>query len=287
MHDFVKIVYDTELPYKAIIFSSLLVYLCIASFLRFDRLKRLHVRFHECSSQGTFSAMTVDDAFAIHDELVHREFPLVFSTATMFALFKTYGIPSISGLLLATGQLCNSATAPKRNADTGALLLEAVLNPPTSERATAALARINHMHRHYRKMSKISDSDLVYTLSLFALEPSRWISRFEWRKLSDLELCAIGLCWKSIGEALEVPFDSILSHYPSGSKARNGLEWLNELSQWSQNYEEAHMIPAMSNKRLADSTFELILWKMPSSFHEIGRKIIATLLDDKLRESML
>lgn len=155
MNDFLKIVNllpgDYEPPIKTVLFSTLLVYLCIASLLRFDRLKRMHGRFHHCSSRETFSRMTVDDAFAIHDELVHREFPLVFSTATMFALFKTYGIPSISGLLVATGQLCNGATAPKRNADTGALLREAVLNPPTSERATIAIARINHMHRHYRK----------------------------------------------------------------------------------------------------------------------------------------
>lgn len=231
--------------------------------------------------------MTVDDAFAIHDELVHREFPLVFSTATMFALFKTYGIPSISSLLLATGQLCNRATAPKRNADTGALLLEAVLNSPTFERATTALARINLMHRHYRKMGKIHDSDLVYTLSLFALEPSRWVSRFEWRNLSDLELCAIGTFWKSIGEALEVPFDNVLSSFSSKNEFANGLEWLNDLSEWSRAYEELHIIPATSNKKLANSTFEIILWKMPRSFHGIGRNILATLLDDNLRESML
>lgn len=286
MNDFIKFVHETELSYKAICFSGLLAYLCIASFLRFNRLKRLHGRFRY-SPQEMFSRMTVDDAFAIHDELVHREFPLIFSTATMFALFKTYGIPSISGLLLATAQLCNDNTAAKRNADTGALLLEAVLNPPTSKRATTALARINHMHRHYRKMSKISDSDLVYTLSLFALEPSRWVSRFEWRKLSDLELCAIGTFWKNIGEALEVPFGDLLPSCSPGKEVRNGLEWLNELSKWSQTYEEAHMIPALSNKRLADSTFKIILWKMPSSLHGFGRKILATLLDDKLRESML
>lgn len=274
---------DIKLPYQMILFSSLLAYLCIVSFFRFDRLKRLHGRFHYSSCGASFSKMTVDDAFAVHDELVHREFPLVFSTATMFALFKTYGIPSISGLLLATGQLCNGATAPKRNADTGALLLEAVLNPPTSERAATALARINHMHRHYRKVGTIKDSDLLYTLSLFALEPSRWISRFEWRKLSDLELCAIGTFWKSIGEALEVPFDDL----PSSMSGKDGLEWLNELSEWSRTYEEAHMVPAISNKRLADSTFEMILWKMPSSLHGIGTNILATLLEDKLRESML
>lgn len=295
MNHFTEMAYSLaekqDLPYKMIFFSTLLAYLCTVSFLRFDRLKRLHSRFHYSSSRETFSKMTVNDAFAIHDELVHREFPLVFSTATMFALFKTYGIPSISGLLLATGQLCNGATSAKRNADTGALLLEAVLNPPSSERAITALARINHMHRYYRKMGKIRDSDMLYTLSLFALEPSKWIERYEWRKLSDLELCAIGTFWKSIGEALEVPFDELpsssFSSSSSGKKVRSGLEWLNELSEWSRTYEEAHMVPAMSNKRLADSTFEIILWKMPRSLHGIGRNLLATLLDDNLRESML
>lgn len=136
-------------------------------------------------------------------------------------------------------------------------------------------------------MGKIKDSDLLYTLSLFALEPSRWVSRFEWRKLSDLELCAIGTYWKSIGKALEVPFDDLPSSSSSGKQVQNGLEWLNELSEWSRTYEEAHMIPAMSNKRLADSTFGFILWKVPSSLHGIGRNILATLLDDNLRESML
>lgn len=196
---------------------------------------------------------------------------------------QTYGIPSISSILVATGQLSDKDTAPKRNADTGALLLEAVLNPPTSERAITAITRINYIHRHYRKVGKIRDSDLLYTLSLFALEPARWVSRFEWRTLSDMELCAIGTFWKSLGEALEVPFDEL----SKSASEKDGLGWLNELSAWSRAYEDANMVPANSNKRLAYSTFELILWKMPRSLHGIGRKILATLLDDKLRESML
>ena len=279
----------SNIPYKTLFFSTLLAYLCTVSLLRFNRLKNFHRQFDHSFSQKSLSKMTVDEAFTIHDSLVHLEFPTIFSTATMFALFKTYGIPSISNLLVTTGQLCNSSTVPKRNADTGALLLEAVLNPPSSERATAALARINYMHRHYRKMKKIRDADLLYTLSLFALEPSRWVKRFEWRELSDLELCAVGTFWKSIGEALEVPFDELLAFISSSKKREvlNGLEWLNALSEWSRAYEETHMVPAVSNKRLADSTFDMILWKIPSSFHGIGRNLLATLLEKKLRESMM
>lgn len=162
------------------------------------------------------------------------------------------------------------------------------------------------MHRHYRRLGKISDSDLLYTLSLFALEPSRWVSRFEWRELTDLELCAVGTLWRNLGEALEVPFGELPSFAPLSSsvgdyvddgaekvkaketeKEIDGLQWLEELRVWSQAYEEKHMVPADSNKRLADSTLRLILWKLPSSLHGIGKNILATLLEDKLREAML
>jgi hypothetical protein len=141
------------------------------------------------------------------------------------------------------------------------------------------------MHRHYRQLGKIADSDLLYTLSLFALEPARWISRYEWRTLSDLELCAVGTLWKALGDALEIPSDELLSNF--SAEKRNGIEWLNALDEWSRNYEAAHMVPATSNKRLADSTFKLILFKLPSRFHGFGRNLLATLLDDKLREAMM
>ena len=157
------------------------------------------------------------------------------------------------------------------------------------------------MHRHYRngkrKRNKIEDADLLYTLSLFALEPARWVARFEWRQLSELELCAIGTLWRNLGEALEVPFGELggcASHEDEEKedvkvkmKEVDGLRWLEELNVWSRAYEEKHMVPAASNKRLADSTLELMLWKLPRSMHGIGKNILATLLDDKLREAML
>jgi hypothetical protein len=48
-----------------------------------------------------------------------------------FALFKTYGIPSISKLLVATGKLSASETASKCAADTGVVITE-VLQYSTS-----------------------------------------------------------------------------------------------------------------------------------------------------------
>lgn len=186
--------------------------------------------------------------------------------------------------MVATGQLVNDTSASKRYADTGALLLEAVLNRPTSDRAIAAIARINYLHDRHRKHGKITEPDLLYTLSLFALEPSSWVPRFEWRHLTDMELCAIGTLWKSLGEAFDIPY-TLLPSSPSGWA--NGLDWLDELGEWSRVYQEKKMVPAVSNKRLADSTFQILLWMLPGPLKGVGKNLVAALLEDRLREAMM
>ncbi len=77
----------TFLHYQTILLPSLIAYLALVRFFRYHRLKKLHQRFRY-PSRESFSKMTFDDAFAIHDELVHLEFPRIMGTATMFALFK-------------------------------------------------------------------------------------------------------------------------------------------------------------------------------------------------------
>ena len=46
-------------------------------------------------------------------------------------------------------------------------------------------------NRIYQKQGLISNDDLLYTLALFAIEPWRWIDQFEWRTLTDMEVCAL------------------------------------------------------------------------------------------------
>lgn len=52
-------------------------------------------------------------------------------------------------------------------------------------------ARMNYLHSLYQRSGKISNDDMLYTLSLFILEVERWIRLYEWRKLTDMELCAL------------------------------------------------------------------------------------------------
>jgi hypothetical protein len=101
---------------------------------------------------------------------------------------------------------------------------------------------------------------MLYTLSLFALEPIRWISRFEWRCLTDLELCASDTYWKSMGDATEISY-SILPSHKSGW--RDGLHWLKEIKEWSLAYESDHMKFAKSNEQLANAYLDILFLNLP------------------------
>ena len=104
---------------------------------------------------------------------------------------RTYGIPSISRLLVETKQFSDVEFAGRRTTDTGILIGEFLERHPTSERANSAIARMNYLHGMYQKAGKITNDDMLYTLSLFILEPERWIRMYEWRSLTPMEICAL------------------------------------------------------------------------------------------------
>ena len=112
-------------------------------------------------------------------------------TDLVLAIYRTYGIPSISKLLVHTRQLSTRQHVGKRYADTSVLIQEFTVNPPDSERALDATARMNYIHSIYQRKGLISNDDMLYTLSLFALEPVRWVNKYEWREFTDLEVCAM------------------------------------------------------------------------------------------------
>jgi hypothetical protein len=197
---------------------------------------------------------------------------------------QTYGIPTISNVLTKTGQFANPENTLKRYADTGALVGEIIGNSPTSERAFASLARTRFLHSSYRASGKILDQDMLFTLALFALQPIKFIARFEWRELSDLERCAIGTFWKSVGDGLGIPFDAL----PSGKSGfRDGIHWLDELNAWSESYEANFMVPDPKNREMADQTTGVLLYTLPKAAHRAGFQFVSFMMDDRLRKAML
>ena len=142
---------------------------------------------------------------------------------------------------------------------------------------------MNYLHGRYRKSGKISDSDMLYTLSLFVLEPIRWTRRFEWRELAEVERCAMGTYWRFMGDVMDIPFTALQSH---NSGWTDGLHFLDELEAWSLAYEAEHMLPAETNKAVAKGTIDIALYLLPKRLHAAGLDFVSSLLEPRLRKAM-
>ena len=143
---------------------------------------------------------------------------------------------------------------------------------------------MNFLHAPYQKSGKITNDDFLYTLGIFALEPSRWINRYEWRRMSDVEMCACGTYWKNMGDAMGIPYTKL----PSSAKGwQDGLHWIEELREWGDAYEEAHMVPAKTNKQLADSQLDVLFPDWPARYRDPCKMILTVLIGDRLRCSMM
>ncbi|CAD0107687.1 unnamed protein product, partial [Aureobasidium uvarum] len=253
-------------------------YLLTVAYLRNQRKHQKHQQYDHKS----LSELTLAQAQEIQLYIFELEFPFLAQKALEFALFRTYGIPSISSLLMQTKQLSTKQHASKRMVDTAILMMEVIINPPASDRSAEALARTNFLHSLYG--GKISNEDLLYTLSLFLLEPIRWIERFEWRQLTEMEIAAMGLFWLKVGQGMRIDF-SCLPGEKSGWK--DGLQFTRELEAWCDEYEEKYMVPAQSNKDTADCTTELLLYAVPAAYKDAGRRVVSALMDKRLRRAML
>ncbi|EST07852.1 protein of unknown function DUF2236 [Kalmanozyma brasiliensis GHG001] len=284
------------------------VYLACVRIQRFSRYKHIHKRYgtrYALPSTGADpgkprmidSYKGVRDAQRIVRLSAAMDVPFVFTKSLEFALFRTYGIPTISSLLLHTGQLGKAENAGRRYVDTAGLIQAFMTYPvprldlpdggeadstklegdnwelfgedPHDPRSSIALARVNYLHGRWK--SKISNDDLLYTLSTFIIEPAKWIDRYEWRPLSALEKEALFALFYHIGRCMGI------ADIP---------ETLDELMEWSVTYEKNYMRFQECNKEVADHTTNLLMYALPSCLHGFARNLVSSLMDDRLREAM-
>ena len=89
--------------------------------------------------------------------------------------------------------------------------------------------------------------------------------------MNEMEMCACGTFWKNMGDTMEISY----TKRPSSAKGwRDGLHWLKEVEEWSDNYETVHMVPADSNKQLADSQYSTLLPKWPVEYRHVYKKMV-------------
>ena len=166
------------------------------------------------------------------------EFPFDTTRALEVALFRTFAVPSIAGLLAQTGEF--TQRPQKRYDDTDLLLSEMLEHGYDSERGRAALRRLNRLHGRF----PISNADYLYVLSTFIYEPVRWITRFGWRPLVEQERQATYVYWREVGRRMGI------KDIPPSYAA---------FEQYNRDYERDHFRYSEANARVAGSTRRMFL----------------------------
>lgn len=183
---------------------------------------------------------------------------------------------------MATGQ-SSQKNAPKRAVDTNILLMEAQTNHVESDRYLRAIARMNYLHERYRKAGKILDDDMLHTLGSGMTEIIRFVNDYEWRKLTDVELCALGVWHRALGDAMKIPYTTLPSHDKGWV---DGFQFARELEHWVVQYEARVAVNTPSNSAFVDRYMEAKTGRVHPVFKSLLRQIVSADLDDTMRESM-
>jgi hypothetical protein len=206
------------------------------------------------------------DFHEIYRILAAHEFPWDMTQALSFALYRTYAVPSIGGLLYSTGEL--TGRTQKRYDDT-ALLLDAVLEHGFgSAEGRTALRRVNQMHGRYA----ISAEDMRYVLSTFVVMPIRWLEEFGWRPLTEHERVATAHYYRELGRHLGIR-DLPATHQ--------------EFAAYLDRYEREHFAYDERARAVSDATLALMATFPPSHLapRAVARRFAVALMDDPLREA--
>ncbi|KNG84932.1 hypothetical protein ANOM_006406 [Aspergillus nomiae NRRL 13137] len=254
-------------------------YVMAVQYFRFQRCDRIESKFRRT---GRLSSMTVKEAHDIMRQLRELEFPFALRSSTKMTTLKTASVPTVADLFVATGQRSEKNNT-KRAADTEVIMNEIHDREAGSDAHVMAFARMNYIHSRYRKAGKILDEDMLHTLGSAVVDVFRSIEKYEWRQLSDVEKCAVGVFYRSMGEAMEIPFHLL----PSGKTGfTDGIHFAQELCDFTVEYEKTAAKPTQSTLFISRRLMSLETANYPSILRPVVEHIIATRLDEHIRVSM-
>ena len=196
---------------------------------------------------------------------VPYEFPWLTRKALEFALFRSFGAPSISKILDRTGQFRDHGQ--RRFDDTALLIAELVENGYDSPRGRQAIRMMNRFHRPHH----IRNGDMLYVLSTFIFEPILWIDKYGWRKLLPT-----GKDWRT-----SISGGKWASAWPS----KTSPETLEAFAHFQQEYERENYGYHPANRRVAEATIAVMQDWYPRLPYQGARWAFYSLLNDTLRRA--
>ncbi|KAF5518848.1 Mycophenolic acid synthesis protein B [Colletotrichum aenigma] len=276
----ITVAMPATLPTLSMLLSLLAGYLVLCHSLRFRRINNLQKRMGY-TDRASLARMTNNDAQLILKHMIEFEFPKFYTLALQFAIFKTYGFETISKLIVATKNLADPKNAQKRYEDTVIIFGEFSMNPPTSDRCLKAISRMNYLHSGYKARGQISNADFLYTLAVCVTEPTRFMQLYEWRSLTDMELCAIGTHWKALGDSMDIQYKGYLSQ----DSWADGIEFARDITDWAKRYEIDAMKPHKNNIQASAQLMEMMIWHVPKFAKSFAQEVLTVLMGDRIRDT--
>ncbi|MFI5896512.1 oxygenase MpaB family protein [Actinoplanes sp. NPDC051513] len=189
------------------------------------------------------------------------EFPWDYTRALEFALFRTYCVPSISGLLAATGEF--EKRPQKRYDDTALLMAEIAAHGYDSPRGREALRVVNRAHGRYA----ITNDDMLYVLSTFIYDPIEWLESYGWRALHPHEREAAFHYYRAVGARMNI------HDIPGDYEA---------YATFKRDYESRHFVYSDTNRRIGEYTVGLFAAWFPSFLRPAVRLGVRGMLDPRM-----
>jgi hypothetical protein len=203
-----------------------------------------------------------------HQRIVHLctcyDFPFDTTRSLEFALFRTFGVPSVSALLARTGEFVHRAQ--KRYDDTDIIVSELMEWGYDSDRGKRALRRMNQLHGRFA----IANEGFLYVLSTFVYEPIRWNARFGWRPMCPQERLGLFYFWREVGRRMN------LRDLPASYE---------EFERYNVDYEQQHFRFTETNRRVGSATVELFCSWFPRVLAPVVRGAMVALMDEPLLEA--
>lgn len=189
------------------------------------------------------------------------EFPFDTTRALEIALFRTFCVPSISGLLDRTGEF--RQRSQKRYDNTDILVSELMEWGYSSDRGLRAIQRMNQLHGRFT----IANEDFLYVLSTFLFEPIRWNRRYGWRTMCEQERLGLFYFWRAVGQRMDI--QEIPEDYQT-------------FDRFNVEYERQRFRHTPSNHRVGTATVELFAGWFPKVLAPFVRSAIYAMLEPPL-----
>jgi len=189
------------------------------------------------------------------------EFPFDTTRALEMALFRTFCVPSIAGLLDRTGEF--RQRSQKRYDDTDILISEFMEWGYSSDRGQRAIQRINQLHGRFT----IANEDFLYILSTFLFEPIRWNQRYGWRTMCEQERLGLFYFWCAVGQRMHI--QQIPEDYHT-------------FNRFSVEYERQRFRYTPANHRIGTATVKLFVGWFPRMLSPLVRSAIYAMLEPHL-----